>query len=462
MAVILIISGLVYPAAFVLGVTTTALTVVEWQFKSPRKFSVDWRGGVYLITAMIVTLLVLTPVVAHQVVRAQQPETATTSGEMFQLFRSSGDSHILSNPLYIGGGRGQLFTIFPFVGRGGLATQGLSIIHIAILATLALLTVLLRPRTIAETSAVLKRFFASIWICFGLAWLTILLTSAFPLYLPSRYTEASLFLVLLIFVVGHGQTTFQQALVYVQTRPQAITVIALFVSLGIALFISLIPVSQNTDKAVDPITFRILLVSLLVIMWLLLAYRQRRPVHSFGEGSTLRPISRRIFRASVVLALILGSLAYIAVFQHDFYRASNAERALFAYLEAQPSNIRLGGDPHTLSSIPLFAKRQVLYNCESPNLNSEVIQDSLAAYYASPEEKELVSAYCDKYDVDFFVVDSRALDRQSVADMYCSFSPFDKDIVSRLPTQSDFFFANPVASNVVFQEDHLRLVTCPN
>jgi hypothetical protein len=460
-AVILIVSGLVYPAAFVLGATATMLTIVDWRHKAAKKLAVDKTGLFYLTTAVLITILALTPVIAYQVSPLDQRESAYPSGEMFQLFRVGSEAHILSNPLYQSGSRGQLFTNFPFIGRGGLATQGLSIIHIAILAVMALLTVWLNPRTIAATHSVLRRFFVSIWICFILSWLAILLTSAFPLYLPSRYTEASLFLILLIFVVGHGQTTFQQMLNHVQTQPGATAIFALLTSLGIVLFIIFIPVPQHADAVVNPKMFRTLLISLLIILWLLIIYKQRF-ARSLNVTVSIDPAHKKLLRVGILFVLFWVSLAYITIFQHDFYTATEVERALFAYLETQPGNIRLSGDPHTLSSIPLFAKRQVLYNCESPNFNPEVVQDSLSAYYAAPGEKQLVAAYCRKYDVDFFVVDSRTVTSQFVADRYCSFSPFDSEIVERVLTQPDFFFANLIDVDVVFQKEHLSLVACPN
>lgn len=454
-AIILIIGGLVYPTVFVLGMATTALTLVDWQSLRQHHLKINWKGGIYLGTAVMIVMLIFTPSIMAQ--PTPTDDSNQTPGEFYQLFNSGGEGHVLTDPLYQSGSRAQLFTIFPFIGRGGLAVRGISIIHIAILTILAIITILLRPQALSEADPILKYFFVGIWISFTTAWLGIIILSSFPLYLPSRYTEASLFLVLLIFVVTNGKKSFSlfTQLLYEKTQIVVWIIFLLSLFLSIFAFISLISRNQEIPGLRN---MYVLLLILSIIMMILALYRKFAPPKLSQSTNLPMPRKLNLIVGGSILAAI-GAF-YVFSFQSSPRIPDKAERDLYAYIETLPKDTNLSGSPNILSTVSLFGKRQVIYSCAGPNFVPEIIKDSLSAFYADPDDAQRVHNYCNEYDVDYWVVDSRLYKPGTRESLYCSLSPYDSELLPDLIHKNSYYFETISEDSYTFHSDYLFVVPC--
>ncbi|MCP4423282.1 MAG: DUF4870 domain-containing protein [Chloroflexi bacterium] len=448
------LGGVIYPSVFVLGAATYALTLIQLNGKK-RRFTIDWRRAIPLLTVSILLLIVLLPVLISQI-QPSPEEGGRQQGELFL-----GAKRLLSDPLYQSGGRIQLLEDFPLVGRMGLATPGIDFIFIAFLGILALAIWLLNRDTARDLDPTLKQFFLAIWICFALSWFAFLLLGTFPLYLASRYTEAGLILFLLIFTAINGQDALRRFTRLMVERSHLAGWFLLPTAVLTAVFAFILP-SLPTARVMDADSFRRQLLFLATALVGFSIYFIRRPQQSL-PGDTPATSLKWPWSWGLSISFLLVSAWFIAAFKPGYYGASSAERALFAYLETLPKDVSLNGAPRILSSIPTFAKRKVPFSCESPNFDPEIIMPSLRAYYASVGQESIIADFCNDRGIDYLVADTRNFAAETIAGEYCSFAPYDDAFRKEIGARSDFALNHAPEAARVFQEESLFVVACdPN
>lgn len=363
----------------------------------------------------------------------------------------------MTDPNLMEGGRRSLFNFFPIVGRGGLTEQGINIIHILILSLFSILIFLLRQASLAEFPYALKLLFFAGLLCFALAWVVALVTNSFLLYLPSRYTQASLFIVTLMYVFANAGDSFKIAahkLVINRQRIFLLTFPAVIVLLGLTLFLPKSFVLSGGRYQ----GFRLLMMVLAVILLTLTAIAARsRPPTNPGNPNSSKSGNRKPLVAFAIVLLFFG-LLYMKIIQVPFYVASEEERQLFSFLESLPEDVLIAGNPCDLDGVPLFAGRAVQSSCESPNPDQTVVLAGLEAYYA--ESADGIVDYCLEYGVDYLVVNQSSFSRAAINRGKYFFEPFDSLLRSKLTSQSTFALNTVAPENELFKTGNLFVVRC--
>jgi hypothetical protein len=159
----------------------------------------------------------------------------------------------------------------------------------------------------------------------------------------------------------------------------------------------------------------------------------------------------------------LGSFIFItlAIYGRLFNgdeKLSNTEQSLVAYLQTLPKDIRLGGTPCVLDNVPLFAKRMILFSCETPSANPMVMQEALQSYYA--EDGQTINTFCQKYDVDYLVIDQNSYSDAYIQQGEFLFEPFDSFMRQKLSGDQNYILDNLSPEEILFQKDSLIVTSC--
>jgi hypothetical protein len=328
------------------------------------------------------------------------------------------------------------------------------------LAALALVILLLDREAWRRQPKTLHSFFLAIWACYGLSWLIFLRTGNFYLYLPSRYTEAGLIIVLLIFVVVNGRNSFHLFVNLLMSKPKIAAWGLLGTAVAVLVLAGFLPAYTNAgDNA--------LLERLRWILWLLggllfvlaLIYMRRKPV-ARSSASPQMSQPHWLKQGIGLLFLLILSVGFVASFQPQFYEATAAERRLFTYLQRLSKDTVLSGAPYVLDSVPTFGQRSVFMNCENPTFAPGEIIDSLHAYYAPVGEEQRVESFCQQYEVDYLVIDSRNYAPETRDSSYCSFAPYDRALYQDMQSTSRFALDTIPEEQRLFQSGTLFVVPC--
>lgn len=470
-ALVLVLAGLIYLPAFVLGAGTYALTLLA---RSKRRWiaTIDSRRALPLVTAAIIVLLVQMPRVSNSV-KSTKPapaSQASTSPSNVSPTASTGlaadrgvlfqkkVSELLFDPSRQAGGRNALFSLFPVVGQAGITTTIELLFYITMLSVWSLLTFWLRPASLTELPRPIKSLGLAGAICFIFAWLVIPLTNKLLLYLPSRYTQSSLFLFTLIFVVVNFEYTVQAlARVFFRNRRRliwlAIPAVVFLVTLAI------FPPSGSLGIALGGNYFRLLLILLAMLLFALALLLSRdaknSPQDTPDSQKKVTPYRRWAVLGAILFLLGLPFIGYMQ--QSRFYVAAEVERELFAFLESLPNDVLVAGNPCDLDSVSLFAKRMVLLSCEQPRSDSWVLETLTAYYAADPVE---IASYCERYKIDYLVVNSRTFEEERLMEGNYFFEPFNSLLYPELSQRKNFVLDQIDDSAKVFSNELYSVLRC--
>jgi hypothetical protein len=447
-AVTIFTSGLVYPPVFLIGVVTYALSLAPWP-EAGHRLQLQWRRLWPLSAAVALTVVALLPILGLQLAAAQPGAGLAEE-----------TPHMLADPHYQQGGAFVLFDVFPLVGRAGLASWPMAAAYAVLFSAFALVVWWQRPATLSHFPSVLKHFFWASWICFALSWLAIWLTSSSLLYLPSRYTEASLFLFLFVYVVVNAEATVTTAVATLTRQKERL--LWLLAPAILLVMPVLVGVNNPGEQGLLASKARLLLLGLTVLLVPLLFLVARRR-HSYGPVRQAAVASHESRLAPgqwaiLVVPVVVGLFYFTLVFQMPFYVATPEERALFAYLESLPEDIVVGGDLCTLDSVPLFAKRRVLFSCEEPELRPDIALDALFAYYA--ENGNEVYAFCQTYGVDYLLVNQRKFSQHYLETGYFYYEPFLSQLRAGIGNRTTFYLNDLPERYRLFQANHLFVIAC--
>jgi hypothetical protein len=458
-ALVIVLSALLYPPAFVMNCLLYGLTLLSPGSESRWPVTIAWSRLRPLMVAVFLGLLILSPVFLLQMRRAGLATDVPIAQDLSGSLPSSTPTHMLLDPFYKKGNLGAIFDFFPLVGRAGLAPPGIGVFQIVMLFVLAVPTWILNRSVIVTLDPVLKRFFLASWIGFTLAWLGIIFTSSLLLYFPSRYTDAPLFLFLLIFVGLNADKTLRRAASFLVTVRAHLLWLLLPALLLVFIVAVTLPAPQQAGRF-EPGDLRGVLIMLglaiLLLAVIIMRRKRREPAKQVVGPMKWNPWSQLLFAAFGVLI----SAVYVSVLQPRFFKASQPERELYKYLETLPADVRLAGSPQLASAIPLFAARQVLFSCKRSGSDFDLVLAGLDAYYAPAGGEERIVNFCRDYDVDYLVVDQAGYTPENLEKAYCRFGPYDTDFRQTLPERAPFALAEVPDELTVFRSDSVIVVPC--
>lgn len=446
-ALIILVAGLVYPPVFVLMAITYTLTLITVSDEYRFFVHIDVRRAIPLILAVIGSVVALSSLLFDN-------RGAVRTAPLSDIISSAGN-----NQGAAAGTASDLFNIFPFVGRGGIALIGNSILHIAALSIFALAIWLLCRKSLTKTPRTLRLFFLALWIGFGLAWLSILITSSLLLYYPSRYTEVGLIVVLLIYVAVNARSGLGAAARLIANRRRAL----LAVTMPVAVVAVLASANLSRYVAVegnDPTDLRWILIALTLLLIMLIPFvgRKRRAQLSVNEDRR-RNINRLAWFAGVIV-IAIGSIVYVSAFYPRYYKASAAERSIFTYMETLPKDALIDGQwPTNAYIMRMYGKRQVGSNC--PVTDGDRLLSPNEAYHADSSMADSVLEYCRACEVDYFMVNSDSFpDSGTGGDEQNSGTINEGSGDGGFVEPSDFLLRDVPESARLFQVDTRYIVAC--
>jgi len=290
-----------------------------------------------------------------------------------------------------------------------------------------------------------------------LAWLAIWLTNSFPLHMPSRYTRVGLFLFLLVFVIWNSREAAHEAMLSIQRNPRILTWLIGVVTLLVLGLILLYPSDRST---IGGFNMKWLLAPAGLIFGILAIIVIRKPSTTVPDLASLSqtPAGRLLIGTTLVSCLV-GWAAYAPVVSNvDVLDPPPAERELLRFLETLPKDVLLAGTPCALDNVPLFAKRQVLFNCDLVSQDTNLVRQALNAYYA--EDPQVVIDFCLAHGVDYLVVDLQAYSDEYLATGRVFFEPYNQELIPQLISRDKFVLNQVSDGSKVFQSGNLFVVPC--
>jgi hypothetical protein len=397
-----LIAATVYLPAAVLGITTIALATIEpaagrWRYR------INWRGILPLVVLFVLMLLML-PVVAGRL----QSTWASLLDQNWSL------GAILRDPNFISGGRWPLFRDFPFQGLGALTNNFMNLWLLVVLTPISVAVYLLIPQAYKRFPRALKLLFIASVILYILSWLALLLTSTLLLYFPSRYTQTSLALVLLLFVVmnlGPAIRIFWTRIWNSGHSSKALTIAAGVIA-GLVISLPLHRYDLWSRFGAIRISFMVILLAAYAFLVGTIALTGLSGrFTSAPDPSTARLAGRK--EASLLFIILLAILTLIGLppDSHHFFTIEPPAKDLMTFFKTTPKDSLTAGNPCSLDNVPISAGRQVLFSCEFWRRGaSDIILDNFRAYYSDSLSE--VREFCEAYGVDYFVVVPDRLDKR--------------------------------------------------
>ncbi len=466
--IVVFLAGVFYPPMFILCAATYGLSLIAI---NPRKnaastlrtISINLRRAIPLVLVTILVMIALSPMLISR----RQPDRTFTpsddevySGEYTRVFWKAADGrHLLEDPYYKSGNRGELFVSFPFVGRAGLTLHGTSPIHLVVLLILFSLTWLLTRFKTTPIPYALKLFIAAVWLCYALAWISVILTSSFTLYYPSRYTEAGLILFLLIVVSLNLSSAVDRAAALLR-KPKILFSAALPVLLlSIALIFRLSP-GEGISGRSDPSDFRLPIIFLAIILVVLitLAAIRRFREDRLNNSEIIKP--KPFVKVVLGLFALIGLAVYVYYFQAPFIVPSPDERELYSFLETLPDDAVLAGrTPARENSVYIFAKRQMLVACKDPKMDP--LDGSLRAYYTEKGENESIVNFCSRCGVNYYLVDEKSYSEESLSKTRRDYQDsYLAEYIHSVSASTDFALRSVTRNAKLFQAGDFSVVAC--
>ncbi len=451
--IMVLIGGIIYPPALLLGIIVYVLSLFE-PADNRWRVRVNWRRLLPLVVLGGIALLLLLPAVRMQLLRIQLPS----------LQQLSQPISLLENPDFSSGGRFALFenSLFPLVGRAGLITWPKNFWQIATLSLLVLSLLLLAPNSWANFPRPLKLLLAASFIAFGLAWLAVILTSSFVLYLPSRYARVSLRLVLLIFVVVNLDVSIHAIFALLKQLSIGLRWLIVCV-IGVVFLATILAIESGRFTFLSTIQISewkwpFALAFCVFVGAILLRFLTRSGVQ---EGSTAGQSGLKSWQWLVIgfLLLILSWIFYVQPGMKGFIVVSPSVRDMLTFLQTLPKEVRIMGEPCLTNTVPLMAKRSVLWSCESlPAGGQQVTLDTLDAYYS--ESMPDLFRFCQRYDIDYMLVNKSSFEQESLLSGTIPFEPYRSIMQKKISDQETFALQDIPNTMIAYENEAIVVMSC--
>lgn len=447
---VVFLSGLIYLPILPVTLMTTVLALAFRRHENGWRLELKRRSLILLFLVLLLVIVPLLPFVLTKLVNLVS--------EGLEAWRQG--RHLLVDPYYGPDGLRSMFNVFPIVGRGGLVISGSIFVQVYVLFMLALLIWVVRRKRLHPMPGSFQLLLLSSFVMFVLAWLGILLTSSWILYLPSRYTQFTLFLWLVVFVFANIGPALEDLAKALQRHKQRLLHIAIPI-----LILAVTAVVATADLELPPTTasllwpaMRVALI-LLALLALPLLWLSSRRTGVKAPSDTDPKALRRIW---IVLGLMLLLLApyYIRLTGPPMHRPSDEDLALFDYLNTLPQDVMIAGDPCSLDDVHYYARRNTLASCWDPGADRElaILVEQLDAYYA--EDSEQLLDFCREYGVDYLVVNESTTSAAFVREGEIIYEPANTQLLSRVQGRNDFVLAQIPQDKRLFQSGDKFVVTC--
>lgn len=448
----LVLSALIYAPVFALGAVIWGIYAIRENWPL-RRLSLA-RGGLgYLLIVFCLGALILLPLLLPRIINIFSPNTSAN----VQSQQTISYQYLWNNPAYQAGGAAPLFIIFPVVGRGGLVDLGEDIINLLIFLVIGLIVIFVRGRKAFDLPNVVWYLLGATVILYILAWLVIWLTdSPSLLYWPSRYTRVGLFLFGLFFISFNSMDFLKEAPVVLLYRPKRLAWLLAAIEIVIVGLIIGYP-SEWTKVGTFNVKWLLILAGIVFgMLGVIIIRRSPRPSRKVPEFR--QSCEGRILSGVAALIFLIGWAVYTPLFTEVSYlNPTETERALYKFLQALPKDALIAGTPCALDSVPLFARRQALFSCEFGKTEA-IIPEALQAYYA--DNRQEVSEFCWKHNVDYFVVDREAYEPRFLSQGQIYFEPYNQEVLSQISGQDKFILAELPDRKKIFQAENFFVVPC--
>jgi hypothetical protein len=171
---------------------------------------------------------------------------------------------------------------------------------------------------------------------------------------------------------------------------------------------------------------------------------------NFSSGSWLK---WGIFLGLGLFIVYLGT-TYINIVGLKTTNPSQAEREVYEFVATLPKDAMIAGDPEIMTNIPLFSKRSILFRALFPNPNAPFIEYFDAQY---AESVEPIIHFCQRYQVDYLVIDMDELTPTYMAKQNFFYDPWNESIVERVANHSNFIIPH---LEPVFASGPFRVIDC--
>ncbi|MCB0208378.1 MAG: hypothetical protein KDJ52_03585 [Anaerolineae bacterium] len=461
--VTLLVCVLLYAPMFLLGAICWGFYALPalWTTRTRPQSWLHQRGLPILLGSGIIAILLMAPLFVTDFFVVPTPAQAAPAQSIPIADQPTPVyNHIWDNPVFQTGGKTPLFFLFPVVGRGGLVNNGEDGVHLLLMLSLGILMLLIRGRRALALPAVLWSLLWAGFAAFVLSWLAIWLADAFLLYLPSRYTRVSLLLFCLAFIVWNGAATLEEGVAALRTNRNILPWLAGGVA---AVALGLIFFYPSNLATIGGLNMKWLLAAagLLFAGLVFIAGRRRSAAQAYQKPAsslTGSPSGRLVLGAFAGCAL-MGWLFYAPLVSYvDILRVEPAERSLIDFVATLPKDSLLAGSACTLDNIPLFAQRAVLFNCDLPLPSSDVILNTMTAYYAA--DPQTIEEFCRRYNVSQLLINTEDFTTQHLSHEQIFFEPFHSQLAPTIVGRDDFLLAHPPAESVLFHAENYYVVDC--
>ncbi len=445
---VIVFMGLIYLPILPVAVLTAASVIFLEREDGAWRLAIQRKYLFMMIAATGLTFLAVLPFLESVLfVRLQESIALMRQGE-----------HMLRDPVYGPDGPRPMFYAFPFFGRGGLVVQGSAVFQFLILSLLSgVMLVVLRDKRQRLPPVFRNLFLASMAVYF-VSWLPILLLSTPLLYLPSRHTQFSLFLCLIVFTVLNSEQTLHRIATHAQQQRERLAYLVLGVIVLAAAAVGLSLANGSPQNAGTLwMRMRVTLMALSVVAAALLLFSLRRKKGRQKATSNSFAFPKHVWPALGAVLLLLSPL-YIRVTGPPYHRPSGDALALYAFLQTTPVDTVVAGDACLLNDVPYYAKRNVLYDCMVPENAERELVAGLDAYYA--EDGQAVLDFCKQHGVDVLVVDERTLTKALIDERNVTFEPYNSELLPRLAARRQFALAHIEPAQRLFQAGGMYAVSC--
>jgi hypothetical protein len=453
-AATVVISALIFAPVFVLTVAIWGLSAIRLDSGTRPAVSIIPRGFGLLVVASLLGVLILTP--TGLLAAIETPNTVGSRNPPTDVDSNPWGPLLWHSPKNEPGSRYPLFYVFPLIGAGGLIEKGANGLHLLILLSLGLLIHVVRGRPAFDLPCEIWCVLWGSLILFALDWMSGLVLGSFLLYLPSRYTRVGLFLFLSMFVLLNIGDTIREAARWIRSNPDTV---AWLTGGVLVLVLGLVLLYPSNRTQFMGINMKCVLAPASVLLVVLSALSLGWPRTSANVSKPTKTTLGRIGLGVAAAVSLVGWSAYArAISKASTLDPPPAERELLGFLETLPKDVLLAGTPHTLDSVPLFAKRQILFSCEQISQDEVLMRKALDAYYA--EETGTVLDFCRVHGVDYLVVNSHTYSEEYIEGDWLFFEPYNGELLPRVKARDTFALAEVPDDGKVFESGELFIVPC--
>ncbi|MCP4373293.1 MAG: hypothetical protein GY797_35080 [Deltaproteobacteria bacterium] len=355
----------------------------------------------------------------------------------YQIFSFSSPTTVLSatqqdtpapqDPFHYSQGFAPLF-FGPLLGRAGILDSGADTINLIVLLILGgLIYKTIGRQSLQRLPGIFWRLLAAGGIMYTLSLFVIFGLSSLALYLPSRYTRSTLFVIALCFV-GLNWPDFLRKLPNWLHRNVRL-LIFFVISLGLVLV-----------GAYTLFPDRLLVIPLILLIGLILSGIFAVLGWSFlfllvKNGVPWRGAAKFIMPLVISCITIFTSAIYIRTMGVQYTNPSNVERDVYQSVASLPKNTLLAGTPYLMEGIPLFSKRSVLFRELFPRSSDPIVEYFDVQYAETPQP---ILEFCRRYKVNYLVLDLTVFTQNYLAKADFFYQPWNDQIVETVTGRSDF------------------------